>query len=275
MGPAGATGPAGPTGPVGAMGPVGPTGSAGPTGPVGAPGPQGSVGPAGPTGPQGIAGAAGPQGLKGDTGATGLQGPKGDTGQTGATGPTGATGVQGPQGPIGQTGPQGPGGAAGPQGDKGDTGPAGLQGSQGPTGPQGPAGSILVGVQTWAPANPFLVNNLTFQTLSGSGFPGVTEGHPLLIQVSVPLYSNGGNVACQAAVDGKWAGSNAFPTVSASDPMKDLFFANTGYVTWSSTRIYTNIQPGNHWFSIQCYAAGQVYFPSPNTLVSMSVIEMR
>jgi hypothetical protein len=153
-----------------------------------------------------------------------------------------------------------------------------VAGAVGPTGPQGPAGSILVGAQTIAPAlgggSWYLNNNLTFQTINGSGFPGTTQGNPLLIQVSVPLYSNAGNVACQPAVDGKWAGVSAFPSINPNDTMKDMFFAISGYVTWSSARVYSDIPPGNHWFSIQCYAAGQVSFPSANTLVSMSVIEM-
>jgi hypothetical protein len=111
--------------------------------------------------------------------------------------------------------------------------------------------------------------------VTGSGFPGTTQGYPLLIDVTVPLLSNGGNVACQAAIDGKWAGAYAFPAIDATDRMKEMFFAISGYVTWSTARVYSNVPAGNHWFSIQCWAAGQVYFPSPNTLISMSVIEMR
>jgi Collagen triple helix repeat (20 copies) len=282
------TGPQGPAGPMGPVGPVGPMGPAGPIGPQGGVGPQGAVGPQGPAGPQGLKGdigATGPQGVTGAQGATGPQGPvgatgaqgaKGDVGPTGATGATGATGSQGPQGAIGQTGAQGPAGPTGPQGAKGDTGSTGLQGPQGPTGPQGAAGSILVGAQSFqASSSILLVANQTFQTLNGSGFPGNTQGSPLLIDVAVPLYSNLGNVACQPAIDGKWAGAYAFPTINAADPTKDVFLTSSGYVTWSSVRVYSNVPAGSHWFSIQCWAAGQVSFPSSNTLVSLSVIEMR
>ena len=297
QGPAGPMGPAGPTGPVGPIGPQGALGPQGAVGPQGPAGPQGLKGDIGTTGPQGAAGAvgpqgpAGPQGLKGDTGATGAQGavgPQGPTGATGAQGAkgdkgVGATGAQGPQGLIGQTGPtgaQGPAGPAGPQGVKGDTGSTGLQGptgAQGPAGPQGAAGSILVGAQNFpaSTSSTFLIANQTFQTVQGSGFPGTTQGYPLLIEVAVPLYSNLGNVACQPAIDGKWAGAYAFPTINAADPMKDQFFAISGYVTLSSVRVYSNVPPGNHWFSIQCWAAGQLSFPSSNTLISLSVIEMR
>jgi hypothetical protein len=111
--------------------------------------------------------------------------------------------------------------------------------------------------------------------VSGSGFPGTTQGYPLLIDVAVPLYSNTANVACQPAIDGKWAGAYAFPTITASDPMKEMFIATSGYVTWSTARVYSNVPAGNHWFSIQCWAAGQVFFPSSNTLISLRVIEMR
>jgi hypothetical protein len=273
----GPQGPAGPMGPVGPIGPQGAVGAQGAVGPQGPAGPQGMKGDIGATGPQGVAGAQGATGPQGPIGATGAQGTKGDKGDKGDVGATGATGSQGPQGVTGPTGAQGPAGPTGPQGAKGDTGSTGLQGPQGPTGPQGAAGSILVGAQNFlAPsANPFLVANQTFQTVNGSGFPGTTQGYPLLIDVAVPLYSNLGNVACQPAIDGKWAGIYAFPTINAADPMKEMFFANSGYVTLSTVRVYSNVPAGNHWFSIQCWAAGQVYFPSANTLISLSVIEMR
>jgi hypothetical protein len=84
LGPAGATGPAGPASTV-----PGPTG---PTGPAGATGPASTV--PGPTGPQG------PQGATGATGAAStVPGPTGPTGATGSQGPTGATGSTGPAGP--------------------------------------------------------------------------------------------------------------------------------------------------------------------------------
>jgi hypothetical protein len=82
-------------------------------------GPAGATGPVGPSGAQGIAGAAGPpgavgpegpQGQAGITGAPGAQGPQGIPGQTGATG------VAGAQGPIGLTGQQGAQGVPGPPG---------------------------------------------------------------------------------------------------------------------------------------------------------------
>jgi hypothetical protein len=214
----------------------------------------------GATGPQGVTGAQGATGPQGSAGATGAQGAKGDKGDVGATGATGAQGATGP---------------TGPQGAQGDTGSTGLQG---PTGPQGAPGSILVGAQNFpasAASSLFLVANQTFQTVSGSGFPGTTQGYPLLIDVAVPLYSNSGQVACQPAIDGKWAGASAFPTLNAADPMKEMFFQISGYITWSTVRVYTNVPAGNHWFSIQCSAAGQVFFPSSNTLISLSVIEMR
>jgi hypothetical protein len=261
---------------VGPVGPIGPQGALGPQGPAGPAGPQGGKGDIGATGPQGATGAQGAVGPQGPAGATGAQGAKGDKGDKGDVGATGPTGSQGPQGVTGQTGAQGPAGSTGPEGVKGDTGSTGLQGAQGPTGPQGAAGSILVGAQNFTPpGSPFLANNQTFQTLNGSGFPGTTQGYPLLIEVAVPLYNNAGNVACQPAIDGKWAGAYAFPGINAADTMKDMYFANTGYVTWSSVRVYSNVPPGAHWFSIQCSAAGQVMFPSPNTLISLSVIEMR
>jgi hypothetical protein len=160
----------------------------------------------------------------------------------------------------------------------GQTGAQGIQGPQGVQGLQGPAGLVFVGAQNLIAgqlASQLLVNNQTFTTLSGSGFPGSTQGNPLLIQVAVPLYSNGGLVACQPAVDGKWAGTWAFPTVNATDQYKDMFYANTGYITWSSSRVYGSIPAGNHWFAVQCLAAGQVFFPSTNAVISMSVIELR
>ena len=267
------TGPQGPAGPMGPIGPVGATGPVGPIGPQGAAGAQGPAGPAGSQGMKGDIGATGPQGVAGAQGATGPQGPAGATGAQGAKGDIGATGSQGV---TGQTGAQGPAGPTGPQGAKGDTGSTGLQGPQGPTGPQGAAGSILVGAQNFpASTSSLLAANQGFQTLPGSGFPGSTQGYPLLIEVAVPVYSNLGNVACHPAIDGKWAGSYAFPAINAADPMKDMFFAISGYVTLSSVRVYSNVPPGAHWFSIQCYAAGQVSFPSTNTLISLSVIEMR
>jgi hypothetical protein len=116
---------------------------------------------------------------------------------------------------------------------------------------------------------------MTFQTLNGSGFPGVTQGFPLVIQIYVPVFNNGGNVACQPAVDGKWVGTFSFPSVNATDPMKDMFLGNSGYFTLASSRVYANVPAGNHWFTIQCWAAGQVSMPSSNTLVSMSVVELR
>ena len=273
---AGPIGPVGPVGPVGPMGPVGPIGPQGAVGPQGPAGPQGLKGDIGATGPQGVTGAQGAVGPQGPIGATGAQGAKGDKGDKGDIGATGATGSQGPQGAIGPTGAQGPAGPTGPQGAKGDTGSTGLQGPQGPTGPQGAAGSILVGAQSFqGSSSSLLPANQTFQTVSGSGFPGNTQGYPLLIDVAVPLYSNFGNVACQPAIDGKWAGAYAFPTINAADPTKDVFLTSSGYVTWSSVRVYSNVPAGSHWFSIQCWAAGQVSFPSSNTLVSLSVIEMR
>ena len=286
-GPAGPMGPAGPSGPAGPQGPIGPAGAVGPQGPTGAVGPQGAtgatgaVGPQGPKGDIGATGPQGPQGLVGQTGATGAvgaQGPKGDKGDAGATGPQGPQGVVGPTGAQGSAGPAGPDGPQGVQGLKGDPGTQGIQGPQGLQGSQGPAGSIFVGAQNLIAgqlASQFLVNNQTFTTVNGSGFPGSTQGNPLLIQVALPLYNNGGNVACQPAIDGKWAGTWAFPTITATDPLKDLFYANSGYFTWQSSRVFSSVPAGSHWFSIQCWAAGQVFFPSTNALISMSVIELR
>ena len=295
----GQNGSQGPAGPTGAQGVKGDTGGIGATGPTGATGAQGTQGPQGALGPAGASGAQGPTGQTGASGATGAQGPAGEAGDgiqpsaqaygtvAGDNCPSGsghAYDIENYAGPVltrsvicdGATGPQGPAGHDGSTGLQGPQGPAGLQGLQGLAGPQGPAGSILVGAQNLAPAmnaSPYLTSNLTFQTLNGSGFPGTTHGYPLLIQVSVPLYNNG-NVACQPAVDGKWAGVYAFPLINPADPMKDMFLANNGFATWSSARIYTNIPSGNHQFTIQCWAAGTVYIPTPNTLVSMSVFEL-
>ena len=284
QGPLGPMGPLGATGLQGPTGPMGPQGAAGPQGPTGPMGPQGATGPQGPTGPMGPQGAAGPQGPAGPSGA---QGPEGDPGQTGPQGPAGPTGAQGPTGDKGDTGPMGPAGATGAQGAAGSDGSMGLQGPQGlqgpegpagPAGPQGLAGSILVGAQNLTPAmnaSQNLVSNQTFQKLNGSGFSGTTHGYPLLIQVSVPLYNLNGNVACQPAVDGAWAGAPAFPSSVSGDVMKEGFVTALGYVTWSSARIYTNIPPGNHQFAIQCWAAGTVFFATPTAVVSMSVIELQ
>jgi hypothetical protein len=273
----------GPQGPAGPMGPAGPSGPVGPAGPAGAQGPIGPTGPAGPQGLKGETGTTGPQGLQGGigqtgaTGATGSQGPKGDKGDTGATG------SQGPQGAAGQTGAQGsagPAGAQGLQGLKGDTGAQGIQGAQGTQGPQGPAGSVLVGAQNYT-AGPlvsqFLATNQTFTTLSGSGFAGSTQGNPLLIQATVPLLnSSTGGMACQPAIDGKWAGTWEFPNPNAAaDVYKDGIIANLGYVTWTSSRVWSNVPAGSHWFSIQCWVGGQVSFPSYYALISMSVTELR
>ena len=68
-------------------------------------GPAGATGPAGPIGPQGV---PGPQGLLGPQGATGPAGPQGPVGAIGPTGPQGAVGATGPAGPQGPTGPTGP-----------------------------------------------------------------------------------------------------------------------------------------------------------------------
>jgi hypothetical protein len=267
VGPRGANGPTGLTGPAGGIGPGGPMGPAGGTGPAGPTGPAGGIGPIGPIGPQGAIGPQGP------AGATGAQGAKGDTGPAGSQGPIGPAGAKGDKGDTGATGPAG---AAGPQGIQGVQGPTGLQGPQGPMGPQGPAGSILVGAQNWSPnSNLPLANNQAFQNINGSGFPGTTLGAPLLIQISVPVFVNGGNVACQPAVDSKWVGFYSFPSINPADPMKDMFVATNGYYTLSSSHIYANVPPGNHWFTVQCWAAGTVWYPTVNTLVSMSVVELR
>jgi hypothetical protein len=123
--------------------------------------------------------------------------------------------------------------------------------------------------------SPYLPNTQTFQTLSGSGFPGTTHGSPLFIQLSVPLFNSSGNVACQPAIDGLWAGVNAFPSINPADPMKEGFLAGNDFMTWATARVYTNIPPGHHEFTMQCWVAGTVYLPSPNSLVSMIVMELQ
>ena len=109
--------------------------------------------------------------------------------------------------------------------------------------------------------------------ITGSGFIGTTHGRPLLIQVLVPLNSAGGSVSCQPAIDGVWAGVNAFPTLDTWDPTKEGFFGGTGYVLWSTSRVYSNVPAGTHTFSIQCWAAGTVSFVSATTIVSLTVTE--
>jgi hypothetical protein len=216
----------------------------------GAPGAQG---PQGPQGSQGVQGVPGPQGVQG------VAGPKGDTGATGAAGATGATGSAGPQGVAGAQGPQG------------------FQGLQGPQGIQGVPGSILIGAQNWAPGaiGPLnLPGQGTFTTVTGSGFAGQTLGRALIISVIVPLVSNGGSVSCQPAIDGVWAGAKAFPAMDPFNSTKEGFWGGSGYVLWSTSRVYSNVPAGSHQFSIQCWSAGPVSYVSTTALASMTVIEM-
>jgi len=304
VGPAGAQGPVGPAGAQGPVGPAGATGATGSQGPEGPAGPAGSAGAAGPTGAQGFSAAITPDdgtgcgvvgglkltlvdgsgvevpntvpafvcngapGAKGNTGPMGQQGSQGVQGVAGPKGDTGATGAEGATGPIGPGGPQGVPGAQGPQG---------FQGLQGPQGIQGVPGSILIGAQNWAPGAIGPINlpgQGTFTTVTGSGFAGQTQGHALIISVIVPLISNGGGVSCQPAIDGVWAGSKAFPQMDPFNSTKEGFFGGSGYVLWSTSRVYSNVPAGFHQFSIQCWSAGPVSYVSTTAIASMTVIEM-
>jgi hypothetical protein len=146
VGPAGATGPAGPQGAAGMDGPAGPTGPAGAPGPTGPAGPQGVVGAVGPMGPAGPMGPMGPMGLDGPMGAVGPMGPMGPVGAMGPAGPMGPAGAAGANGLDGPPGPMGP---AGPAGAVGPTGPAGAAG----------AGLSFQGV-TWAPVRSVVYVNV-------------------------------------------------------------------------------------------------------------------
>jgi hypothetical protein len=314
MGPAGQTGPVGPVGPAGATGAQGPIGSAGPSGPAGSTGATGAQGysvaiaqddgtgcgasggvkltlvdgngldVANTTPAFACNGARGASGAKGDMGPIGPVGAAGAKGDSGAMGPIGAPGAKGDKGDKGDTGAIGPAGAAGPQGSAGASGPGGAQGPTGPQGlqgvqgQQGTPGSILVGAQNWTPGAlvqvPNLPNTGTFTTLAGSGFVGTTHGGPLLIQVLAPFVSNGGTVACQPSIDGLWAGSKAFPAIDPFNVTKEGFFGGTGYVLWSTSRVYSNVAAGVHQFSIQCWIAGPVSYVSATAVASITVIEM-
>ena len=174
-------------------------------------------------------------------------------------------------------------GATGAQGAKGDAGSAGAPGAQGAAGaqgdagPQGPAGATLIAAQNWIPGALVPVLNIPntglFSPIVGSGFTATTHGRPLLIQVVLPLVSNGGGVSCQPAIDGTWAGAFAFPTIDPSNVSKEGFFGGTGYVLWQTSRVYSNVPAGSHQFSMQCWVAGPVSFVSATTLASVTVTE--
>ena len=119
-----------------------------------------------------------------------------------------------------------------------------------------------------------LANTGTFTTLVGSGFVATTHGGPLFIYVVAPFVSNGGTVACQPAIDGVWAGAKAFPAMDPFNLTKEGFFGGTGYVIWSTSRVYSNVPAGSHQFSIQCWVAGPVSYISTTTVASLTVIEM-
>jgi len=306
-GPSGAQGPAGPAGATGA------TGSQGPAGPAGPGGLAGSTGAAGPAGAQGFSAAITPDdgtgcgvvgglrltlvdgngvdvpntipafvcnGASGGKGDTGGLGPAGAPGQQGPQGPQGVQGVAGAKGDTGATGAAGGTGPAGPtgsQGVPGAQGPQGFQGVQGAQGIQGAPGSVLLGAQNWAPGaiGPLnLPGQATFTTVTGSGFAAQTQGRALIISVIVPLLSNGGGVSCQPAIDGVWAGAKAFPQMDPFNSTKEGFWGGSGYVLWSTSRVYSNVPAGFHQFSIQCWSAGPVSYVSTTALASMTVIEM-
>ncbi len=171
---------------------VGPAGASGQAGPQGVAGIQGPIGPTGPQGVQGPIGLTGAMGPQGPTGATGLDGKSAyeiavlngfvGTETQWLMSLVGATGAAGPQGPIGLTGPMGP---------------QGIQGPIGLTGATGPAGTYIAGNGITINNNEISVNTLALpQSLQGVriGFassslwtcpPGVT-------QITVELWGAGG-----------------------------------------------------------------------------------
>lgn len=265
----------------GARGPAGPQGSNGLTGPQG---PQGSIGPQGPLGPAGPPGATGPAGPQGPKGDPGVQGATGSMGPAGAIGPAGPTGTNGnslqpsaqPYGTVaGDACASGSGhaydlvdhtglvisrsivcdGATGPQGPAGSPGPFGLQGPQGPAGPPGAVGpsggTTLVAADSVIVSGYYGFVNTPFSVLSTTAAVGSTA--PLLIQVMVPLYTASGYTGCYPTIDGAWAGATAWPTLDSS-PFKEMSAYGSGYVIWSTSRVYPGVAIGPHTFEIQCFS---------------------
>src|SRR6185295_9936430 len=87
-------------------------------------------------------------------------------------------------------------GLPGAPGPKGATGPQGPPGVQGPSGPPGMPGGMLVGVQNVIPQEEWSPG-LSWTTVM-TGFSGTTTGHPVMIQLTVPVTArNPGVLACQ------------------------------------------------------------------------------
>lgn len=180
-------------GPAGATGPMGPSGPQGATGPGGADGDQGATGPTGPQGPQGFTGPSGSQGTTGPTG------PSGTPGSNGATGPTGPSGPAGSNGAMGHTGPQGV---------QGNPGPTGATGPIGPTGPQGlgsnsfiwketPSGTIDDINTTFSTSQPYVAGSLQVfvNGLAQSGM--VTETNPATGEFDIDAPLTGDDLSVQ------------------------------------------------------------------------------
>jgi hypothetical protein len=248
---------------------------------VGPQGPAGVAGSQGPMGPQGPQGARGSTGATGSKGSQGLPGAPGATGAQGVAGPVGPQGLPGVRGTDGAVGPQGLEGAQGPVGEAGPAGPQGDQGAEGPAGPLGPPGAVVIGVQNLIPGSEWAPG--TAWTTVLSGFAGTTTGGPLLIRVTIPIGAvNPGLFTCQPIVDDVWAGSYAFPqvdndfhkegAVSAVAPWGD----SRALMSWSSSRVYTDVPAGQHQFAVQCATSVDGSFVGlASSLQSFSVTEVR
>lgn len=199
---------------------------------------------------------------------------KGPAGPTGPAGPAGAMGLTGPTGPAG---PAGPAGAMGPAGPAGSTGPAGPTGPQGPQGDPGPAGvGALVFEKTWnAPSSNS--SCCVWQDIPESTVTATTNGGPLFINMNLYFSTQGSFGTCRPVIDNQWAGDFSGFLKSPGDPFwTEGIQGGSGWISWTKSRVYTNVPSGEHTFKIQCAGNDRLDVNSGSFSVfsSWSVIEL-
>jgi hypothetical protein len=134
----------------------------------------------------------------------------------------------------------------------------------------------LIPETTWVPG--------TAWTTVMNGFIGTTSGGPLVIRVHIPVTATRpGLFGCQPTVDGIWAGSYAFPQVTAGNSSAEgvvsavrPWGAAVTSMAWSTSRVYASIPAGPHQFAVQCATNSDGSFVgTTGSMLSLSVIEFR
>ena len=104
---------------------------------------------------------------------------------------------------------------------------------------------------TWKGAEPV---GSTWTQIEAANYQIRTRGHPLEIELSIPLLG-GGDSACRPTVDGQWAGT--FEGLDASFEWhegRDSTGYNNGTAPrlWKRMRVYYDIPEGEHMLGVQC-----------------------